>query len=76
MTTNSFMLDLLKKWRAGKKLTKSQYTELVNDGLLIELEPDVYELSKHGFEFDEQAIVRELCILAFGELLPGAPTFK
>ena len=48
MTTNSFMLDLLKKWRAGKKLTKHQYTELVNDGLLIELEPDVYELSKHG----------------------------
>lgn len=48
MTTNFFMLDLLRKWRAGKKLTKNQYTELVNDGLLIELEPDVYELSKHG----------------------------
>ena len=43
-----FTIDLLKKWRAGKKLTKHQYTELVNDGLLIELEPDVYELSKHG----------------------------
>lgn len=33
--TNSFMLDLLKKWRAGKKLRKSQYTELVTDGLLL-----------------------------------------
>ena len=45
---SEFVIDLLKKWRAGKKLTKHQYTELVNDGLLIELEPDVYELSKHG----------------------------
>ncbi|MGP5206451.1 hypothetical protein ACTXJY_00330 [Corynebacterium casei] len=43
-----FVIGLLKKWRAGKKLTKSQYAELANDGLLIELEPDVYELSKHG----------------------------
>ena len=48
MTTNSFMLDLLRKWRAGKKLTKNQYTELVNDGLLIELAEDTYVLSKHG----------------------------
>lgn len=48
MTANDFMLDLLRKWRAEKKLTKSQYAELVNDGLLIELETDVYELSKHG----------------------------
>ena len=45
---SEFVIDLLKKWRAGKKLTKHQYTELVNDGLLIELEPDVYALSKHG----------------------------
>ena len=45
---SEFVIDLLKKWRAGKKLTKSQYAELANDGLLIELEPDVYELSKHG----------------------------
>ena len=45
---SDFMLRVLKRWRAGKKLTKHQYTELVNDGLLIELEPDVYELSKHG----------------------------
>lgn len=45
---SDFIIDLLKKWRAGKKLTKSQYAELTNDGLLIELEPDVYELSKHG----------------------------
>lgn len=48
MTTNSFMLDLLRKWRAGKKLTKNQYTELVNDGLLIQLDPDTYVLTKHG----------------------------
>lgn len=46
--TNSFMLGLLKKWRAGKKLTKSQYAELANDGLLIELAEDTYVLSKHG----------------------------
>ena len=43
-----FTIDLLKKWRAGKKLTKHQYTELVNDGLLIELAEDTYVLSKHG----------------------------
>lgn len=48
MTTNSFMLDLLRKWRVGKKLTNHQYTELVNDGLLIELAEDTYVLSKHG----------------------------
>lgn len=45
---SEFVIALLKRWRAGKKLSKSQYYELVNDGLLIELEPDVYELSKHG----------------------------
>ena len=43
-----FMLRVLKRWRAGKKLTKSQYTELVNDGYLIELAEDTYVLSKHG----------------------------
>lgn len=43
-----FVIGLLKKWQVGKKLSKHQYAELVNDGLLIELEPDVYELSKHG----------------------------
>lgn len=45
---SEFVIDLLKKWRAGKKLTKSQYAELVNDGLLIELAEDTYVLSKHG----------------------------
>lgn len=45
---SDFIIDLLKKWRAGKKLTKSQYAELVNDGLLIELAEDTYVLSKHG----------------------------
>ena len=45
---SEFVIDLLKKWRAGKKLTKHQYTELVNDGLLIELAEDTYVLSKHG----------------------------
>lgn len=45
---SEFVIDLLKKWRAGKKLTKSQYPELVNDGYLIELAEDTYVLSKHG----------------------------
>ena len=45
---SEFVIDLLRKWRAGKKLTKSQYTELVNDGYLIELAEDTYVLSKHG----------------------------
>lgn len=45
---SEFVIDLLKKWRAGKKLTKSQYAELANDGLLIELAEDTYVLSKHG----------------------------
>lgn len=45
---SEFVIDLLRKWRAGKKLTKHQYTELVNDGLLIELADDTYVLSKHG----------------------------
>ena len=45
---SEFVIDLLRKWRAGKKLTKSQYAELVNDGLLIELAEDTYVLSKHG----------------------------
>ena len=45
---SEFVIDLLKKWRAGKKLTKHQYTELVNDGYLIELAEDTYVLSKHG----------------------------
>ena len=45
---SEFVIDLLKKWRAGKKLTKHQYTELVHDGLLIELAEDTYVLSKHG----------------------------
>ena len=49
MTTNSFMLDLLKKWRAGKKLTKSQYTELVTDGLLLIAGPgETYTLTDKG----------------------------
>lgn len=48
MTANDFMLDLLQCWRAGRKITKSQYAELVNDGLLIELAEDTYVLSKHG----------------------------
>ena len=43
-----FIIDLLRKWQAGKKITPSQYTELVNDGLLIELAEDTYVLSKHG----------------------------
>ena len=45
---SDFVIDLLRKWQAGKKITPSQYAELANDGLLIELEPDVYALSKHG----------------------------
>ena len=45
---SEFVIHLLRKWRAGKKLTKSQYAELVNDGLLIELAEDTYVLSKHG----------------------------
>lgn len=45
---SEFVIDLLRKWRAGKKLTKNQYTELVNDGYLIELAEDTYVLSKHG----------------------------
>lgn len=45
---SEFVIDLLRKWRAGKKLTKSQFTELVNDGYLIELAEDTYVLSKHG----------------------------
>lgn len=43
-----FVIDLLRKWQAGKKITPSQYTELVNDGLIIELAEGIYVLSKHG----------------------------
>lgn len=45
---SEFVIDLLRKWQTGKKITPSQYTELVNDGLLIELAEDTYVLSKHG----------------------------
>lgn len=45
---SEFVIDLLRKWQAVKKITPSQYTELVNDGLLIELAEDTYVLSKHG----------------------------
>ena len=44
---------------------------------------DVHKLSPGvpmwvaGLHFpDEQAIIGELCVLAFGELLPGAPLFE
>ena len=44
-----FIIDLLKKWRAGKKLTKSQYTELVTDGLLLIAGPgETYTLTDKG----------------------------
>ena len=45
---SEFVIALLKRWSAGKKLSKSQYYELVTDGLLIELAEDTYVLSKHG----------------------------
>ena len=45
---SEFVIDLLRKWQAGKKITPSQYDELVNDGYLIELAEDTYVLSKHG----------------------------
>lgn len=45
---SEFVIDLLRKWQAGKKITPSQYTELVNDGLIIELAEGIYVLSKHG----------------------------
>lgn len=32
---SEFVIALLKRWSAGKKLSKSQYYELVNDGLLL-----------------------------------------
>lgn len=44
-----FMVDLLRKWRAGHKLTKAQYAELVNDNLLAALDNDgTYALTVHG----------------------------
>ena len=47
--------------------------------LLVVLEYEVPVLTKLvnvGFEFDEQAIIGELCVLAFGEFLSGAPLFE
>lgn len=32
---SEFVIALLKRWSAGKKLSKSQYYELVTDGLLL-----------------------------------------
>ena len=45
---SEFVIDLLRKWQAGKKITPSQYAELVHDGLIIELAEGIYVLSKHG----------------------------
>lgn len=33
---SDFIIDLLKKWRAGKNISRSQLIELLNDGYLHE----------------------------------------
>lgn len=45
-----FVIGLLKKWQVGKKLSKHQYAELVNDGLLEELDAakDTYAITRYG----------------------------
>lgn len=45
---SEFVIELLKRWYSGRKLNRNQYAELINDGLLIQLEPDTYALTKHG----------------------------
>ena len=47
---SDFIIGLLKKWQVGKKLTKSQYAEPINDGLLIEMDADndTYGITRYG----------------------------
>lgn len=47
---SDFVISLLKKWQVGKKLSKSQYAELIRDGLLEELDAakDTYAITEHG----------------------------
>lgn len=46
---SEFVIALLKRWSAGKKLSKSQYYELVTDGLLLIAGPgETYTLTDKG----------------------------
>ena len=42
-----FVIGLLKKWQVGKKLSKHQYAELVND-VLLEADKDFYVITENG----------------------------
>ena len=44
---SEFIIALLKRWSVGKKLSKSQYYELVRDGLL-EADKDFYAITENG----------------------------
>lgn len=47
---SDFIIGLLKKWQVGKKLSKSQYVELIRDGLLeaVNADKDFYAITKNG----------------------------